>query len=174
MSKHITVFASALLATIAAIGCTALTDFEEPNDSEPYSLQDNLNDPVVVTILDNGNATISLELMQALPETEEGDDTGIAALLGDAVQLEVRAESGITVNLTQGKRVTAEPSAPGEYRVTLNNARDKAEIVFRNETTGGQSLNADGVYEAAISIPNPSPQSYFETENFTRAIHISN
>ncbi len=174
MSKHILEVVSVLLVTIAMFGCTAITDFPDIDEAEPYSLETNLANPVVVTILDNGNATISLTLAQALPETEEGDDSEIAALLGDTVQLSVRSlAEGAALpfpDLTQGESVTNEPSDPGQYQITLNQARTTATIVFRNETNDGKSLSATGEYEAAINV---QPNSYFSIENFTRAIDFS-
>jgi len=174
MSKYTVVSISILFMTIGAFGCTVVTDFPDIDETELYSLEANLANPVVVTLLDNGNATISLTLEEALPETDEGGDSEIAALLGDTVQVTVRslAEGATppTADLTQGEPVTNEPSDPGQYQITLNQARTTATIVFRNDTVGGQSLKETGEYEAAIDV---RPNSYFAIESFSRDVDIS-
>ena len=163
----ITIVAVALLG----IHCSLATEFDESKldgGSAYYSLEANILEPVDVTLLDNGNAEIALDLAEPLPDAE---DSTLAALLNSAIHLTVaNTETGVTTNLTQGNRTEDEPANPGEYRIIIDDDRGGVSILFRNETVAGQTLRSDGAYEATVEV---TANLIFAIENFTRAVDVS-
>ncbi|MCP4602260.1 MAG: hypothetical protein GY847_17370 [Proteobacteria bacterium] len=179
MMRQITILVVAL--ALAAHGCTAITDFEDADSGtdtgtetsvDPYKLSENVSDPVQVSLLTNGNASLTFELEEELPQAEQGDYKLADDLLGSAVQLIVMNTAGnITANLKDGDRIDADPSDPGQYTIGVDDDRDKIVIVFFNETKDNLSLQSDGMYKAEINI---QPNSYFFIETFERNVKIMN
>ncbi len=171
--RYTALFVMASMLVVWGAGCTLITDFPAAKDAgggetELYSLNLNIDDPVDVALLADANAQIVLSLDEPMPA--EDDDSLLAGLLDTAIDLTIMstAEGGISVDLTEGTRVDRVPSGEGEYRIELNSERDEVTITFRNEVSG-RSLSEDGAYKAAIVV---APNYYFAIESFERDVTV--
>ena len=159
-----------------ALNCSAITDFDrslldEEDASSLYSLAANIDNPVEVDLYDNGTASITLMLAEPLPE--EDDDILLDLIDEGIVSLEVvNLDTLVSTNLTDGERLDdgSSPSGPGEYVLSLNDARDEVGVLFWNETEEGQSIRVDGSYRAIVDV---APNDYFATEAIIRSVVVS-
>jgi hypothetical protein len=168
---HITAVLVGLMMAMGA-GCSAITDFDDVPESEGlYSVRSNLGNPVAVTIDDDNVGTFALRFENALPEAEGGDEA-LVALLGDAIDLQVQNEDGITVYLSDGSYLAASetPDEEGEWSIgPVNNNRTVVNLTFFN-LVEGRSLYDGRAYSATIDI---AANDYFAEENVERDVTVS-
>ncbi len=164
-----------LFAALFCLNCSLVTDFDpdllvDEDAGALYSLSDNIIDPVEVTLYDDETASIVLELEEVLPD--EDDETLLSMIDTGIISLEVvNVDTRVSINLTEGTRVDdgTDPSEPGQYALSLNGARDEIHVVFWNETTGGQGLQAGGNYRAIVNV---APNSIFVSESIIRNVDV--
>lgn len=181
-----------VLVLALGLGCSAITDFPEmPEDSEApidnptdddtgttetdapselYSIDDNLDNPVVITLEDDSTATFTMRFEAGLPEPEQGDDA-LEDLLGDIITLDVQNSDGISVTLSDGTLVTSPPDDEGEWGISLGNTdRTEVDVVFYN-LFDSRSMQDGDEYTALIEI---AANDYFEEESLTRDVTVTN
>jgi hypothetical protein len=157
-----------ILAAALLTACSAITDFDMPNETQLYSLNENLPATVSVTLGTDGTGSLTLALTTPLPLA---DDATLLGLLGDGTfDISVQNnDTGVSFNLTDGTRVEAAPTDVGQYYLTLDEARTALTIQFYNETTTGASLHSGGVYTASFDV---IANDYFATEAFNRTATV--
>lgn len=169
--KRTMLFTVALALGLAASGCTAITDFDEPKDAGPdggglYSIDANLSTMVTVTLTGNAGA-LTLQLTTALPQAE--DATLIAMLEDGTIGLNVLNETtGTNFDLIEGQ-YSETISVAGDYNMSLSPERTDLTINFYNEIDGAV-LHADGDYLAQVSVLS---NTIFVTETFTRDVTVT-
>jgi hypothetical protein len=121
---------------------------------QPYDIEGNIpGDAINVTLAGDGTGSVVLPLIEPLPTPESGDDQELLALLLDGtISVTVQDQESTSYTLTSGTLVMGVPSAPGEYSLSLDEARAVLTIRFYNETTTGASLQAGQAYTVWIEV----------------------
>ena len=161
----------AVAFTFLAMGCSAITDFDEPKDAGAdagtlYSIDANLSSVVTVTLMGN-SGELTLNLTNPLPQA---DDTALLGLLADGtVGLNVlNEETQVNFDLVQGQQ-SESISLPGDYNMSLSPDRTTLTINFFNEIQGA-TLHSDGDYMATITVQS---NNWFVVETFTRDVTVT-
>jgi hypothetical protein len=165
-----------MLLTLAAVlsfpvmGCSAITDFDEPKDGGTagalYSINNNLSSVVTVSLMGN-TGELSLTLTNPLPQADE--NTLIAMLEEGTIGLNVQNNvTSINFDLVEGN-YSPSLSVPGDYNMSLSPDRLELIINFFNEIQG-TSLHAGGDYTATIDV---LANDIFVVEMFTREVSVT-
>ena len=169
--KQITMMTIVPFLILVTTGCSWITDFDgsllDTDLPSLYSLSENVANEIEVELLENGTATISIDLLNPLPEAKDSAD--LLVLLGQTVSLQVeKMTTGVTVNLTDGSRINTQPTSAGQYMLSLEEDRLTVSVIFMNETVNGKSLDENESYVASISVVTEN--SFFIEETFTRDV----
>jgi len=154
---HVFSIVTAIIGT-GAISCSAITDFDNPPDTK-INIGEELGPELTVT-LSGDTAVVNLGFVSDLP-VDSADE--VYAMIGDEIGLRItNEESFVSVALTDTP-VDREPSAPGEYQVTIDDNMLDVTIVFYNEAVDGQMLRVGGNYIAGMQVLE---NKWFETGDF--------
>ena len=148
---RISVFIAAAMM-LALTACTAITDFDMPDDGL-YDLQANIPATITVTLA-GATGSLTLNLTDPLPTPASGSDEDLLVLLTDGtIALTVlNDDTDVSFDLTAGTRVYSNPSSAGQYALSLDETRAVLTIQFYNETTTGASLQSGDSCTATIDV----------------------
>lgn len=137
----------AVLATCWVLGCTAMTDFDEPVDKVDVSAELSQNN--IDVSLTGNTGVVQLQFSEDLP-VEQQDE--IFDLIGNEISISVtNTETNVGVEVTTQPSVGT-PSAPGQYRVSVADDNRSVSVQFYNEALGGQTVQSGVSYAVIVTV----------------------
>ncbi|MBN2343568.1 MAG: hypothetical protein JXX29_14340 [Deltaproteobacteria bacterium] len=145
----------ALLVLGIAAGCTAMTDFDDPE--KKLDVSDELSSEDIQVALTGDVGQVMMTFDNELPVD---DRDAILAMIGEEIVIVVTSrETFVGVEITN-QPVSDTPDAPGEYAVSIGSDNRTVTVTFYNEALGGQTVTSGTTYNVMVNV---AENDYVET-----------